>query len=107
MLRDSTGVVVGCWSKWIYGSFCSRIVEALCLKKVLSWLYTRQQENVLIEMDSKGVVDALHGSHSDLPHLVASFRIAIFSFVRLLMLLLVLFIYKLMTLLMLWLRHPI
>ena len=66
MLRNSIGAVVAGWSNWIFGSYCFRIAEAFCLKEVLNWLKSRQQLGLLVEMDSKAVLDALHNRHKDL-----------------------------------------
>ena len=65
ILRDFLGRAVYCLSKKLHRCWDVKLVEAVCLKEVLSWIYDSQAGNVLIETNAKLVADAFNGEDVD------------------------------------------
>ncbi|KAM7525060.1 hypothetical protein LguiA_014962 [Lonicera macranthoides] len=65
IIRDSSGNFVAAIQGSFAGRFSPLLAEAVGLREVLSWIKDRNEGPIVVESDSKFVVDALHHTKDD------------------------------------------
>ena len=62
IIQDFRGVVLYFQTQVVHGNVESHLAKGFCLKEALSWLYNQGLSKVIVELDSKILVDALNSS---------------------------------------------